>query len=377
MLTIVDYLRSRGWQPTLERDHFVKGYCPIHMEHTPSFTIYPAHRGAYQKEHFYCYGGGCRETGDVIKLIWLLECGRDTQRWREAFDRFKFLNGGIPFSPELKPGRLTSVYRLENPPATREQRTFMTMLMACWHAELQGNSLGAISARIYLATSGLPHDLPQLGYIPSREDSKYVRQFFSHLSSAWGKDKDWQEMGNSVGLLRSDHSLNLSHRIVYGCVHDGQIVGYQARVMPDSTEKIKFLNTPHMKKFFFTVPLEARYPGTVITESPKGPAILSQYGVRGVATLGEVRDFSQLIDFPQPFWLCQDNDEAHTREDGSIYYPGDEEANTIATHCCQEGWEYYRIRPPRQYKDLDTWVNRQGPEPLLREMKRCQLSCAA
>jgi len=41
------------------------GLCPLHDEKTPSFTIFKT------DDHFYCFG--CREYGDVIKFIKLVE----------------------------------------------------------------------------------------------------------------------------------------------------------------------------------------------------------------------------------------------------------------------------------------------------------------
>jgi DNA primase len=41
------------------------GLCPFHNDKTPSFTIFQT------DEHFYCFG--CREYGDVIKFIRLVE----------------------------------------------------------------------------------------------------------------------------------------------------------------------------------------------------------------------------------------------------------------------------------------------------------------
>jgi hypothetical protein len=253
----------------------------------------------------------------------------------------------------------------EHPLATREQQEFLSFLSVYWHKELWYYDLSV--ALPYVLKRGITRPIQPLGYIPSREDSKYVRTLFEDLHKAFGKS--WSDLGISTGLLRKDGSLRLSHRLVFSAYGpDGMVTSYQARVLPDSPiGEPKFLNQPHLRKNFYHVPIEEPIvPGTALSESPFGPSILSLHRIRGVATLGEGMHFADLGRFPRPFYLCQDNDEA-----------GEKQAQAVATYCDTQHWEHYRIRPERVLKGLDEWVNTRGPEPLLREMKRCQLSCAA
>lgn len=370
-MTPYDYLENTyHWHAVSSRGSNIYGPCPFHQGMTlkhgqkPDFVIYPS------DWHCTCYSLGCGITTDFAGLVWRLEFPtidrEDKKGWAtQIFPRVRELGGSVApprhFNPQL---------RSEKPPATQEQQDIMTAASQWWH-----DQMAAIHSEIawyWLEEHGIFSDpWPSvIGYAP-RMSTALFSLFDRHISESLGRD-DWYDLGVETGILREDGTVRLQERIVFSCLNERseKIAFYQGRTIHDENTKrrAKFLNPPHLRKEPFFVPIASPLiEGTVIVESPKGPAILAPYRVPCMATLGSgfVRHGKP------PYYIVTDNDKPQiNKRTGEVIYPGEKLAENIIRVCQQERIPCYRIVPPLEDKGLDEWVKRYGVEPLLGEIAR-------
>ncbi len=65
-ISMLDYLQRQGWRPASNRGREeVAGWCPLHRESHPSFSL------NRRKQLFYCHG--CGRGGDLVRLVQLIE----------------------------------------------------------------------------------------------------------------------------------------------------------------------------------------------------------------------------------------------------------------------------------------------------------------
>lgn len=109
--------------------------CPIHHESNPSFTL------SEDKGTFFCYG--CREHGDVFKLVMTLESCSFMDAVRMLAER-----AGIEM-PEFKPGVKTNEYK------EKQDRLYEIMIEAAKHYHENLYSEGGWAAKEYAIKRGL------------------------------------------------------------------------------------------------------------------------------------------------------------------------------------------------------------------------------
>lgn len=374
------YLQRYGWHETAQTSTRLRGYCPIHTEHTPSFDIW------LNDGHFYCQG--CHVGGDIVRLVKEVE----KLDWAEAYARVRELDEGW-----LPPKNAKHSFRQEevtHQPATEEQRETMTIAAQFWHEQLL--SPAGTLAYEYLLSRGVALSTIrtswQIGYAPDVSSSQYAVTFFKFLEKQLGKQR-WRERAISAGLLYENGSIRLRNRLVFSCCSPAnwqEVAFYQARILspprgvqsqpqpppdpdpdPSARPPAKFLNPPNVQKLVFSLPIDKpAIHATIVAESPFGPAVLHQYGIPGMGTLGGGTShltIPLLRLFARPFYLCHDNDVDHYRG-GKPYKPGDAQAKKFAELCATANYPTARITPERvsdERKGLDEWVCYRGPDPLL------------
>ncbi|MCE9586101.1 DNA primase [Candidatus Uhrbacteria bacterium] len=194
--------------------------CPFHSEKTPSFYV------SRPRQTWHCFG--CDQGGDSISFVMRME----GMEFREALEHLAQKTGVV--LPKFDGEKASQRKRLHE---------VNDIAMRFFRASLQ-NLPTADHARTYLAKRGvddLTADLFQIGYAPESWDaltmamlSKGVTESEMLLAGVVGK----REKGTGV----YDRFRN---RLMFpiGDVH-GNIVGFTGRILTDSKEEAKYVNTP-------------------------------------------------------------------------------------------------------------------------------------
>lgn len=194
--------------------------CPFHSEKTPSFYV------SRPRQTWHCFG--CDQGGDSISFVMRME----GMEFREALEHLAQKTGVV--LPKFDGEKASQRKRLHE---------VNDIAMRFFRASLQ-NLPTADHARTYLAKRGvddLTADLFQIGYAPESWDaltmamlSKGVTEAEMLLAGVVGK----REKGTGV----YDRFRN---RLMFPIwdVH-GNIVGFTGRILTDSKEEAKYVNTP-------------------------------------------------------------------------------------------------------------------------------------
>lgn len=197
-----------------------KANCPFHNEKSPSFYV------SRPRQSWHCFG--CDQGGDLISFVMRME----GMEFREALEHLAQKTGVI--LPKFDGEKASQRKRLHE---------VNDVAMRFFRASLQ-NLPTAEHARAYLAKRGvddLTADLFQIGYAPESWDaltialqSKGVTESELLLAGLVGK----REKGTGV----YDRFRN---RLMFPIadVH-GNIVGFTGRILTDSKEEAKYVNTP-------------------------------------------------------------------------------------------------------------------------------------
>ncbi len=197
-----------------------KANCPFHNERTPSFYV------SRPRQSWHCFG--CDQGGDSISFVMRME----GMEFREALEFLAQKTGVV--LPKFDGEKASQRKRLQD---------VNDLTMRFFRASLQ-NSPQAEHARTYLAKRGvddLTADLFQIGYAPDSWDAlsialaaKEVSEEEMILAGVVGK----REKGTGV----YDRFRN---RLMFPIadVH-GNIVGFTGRILVDSKEEAKYVNTP-------------------------------------------------------------------------------------------------------------------------------------
>jgi DNA primase len=197
-----------------------KANCPFHNEKSPSFYV------SRPRQSWHCFG--CDQGGDSISFVMRME----GMEFREALEHLA-----------QKTGVVLPKYDGEKASQRKRLHEVNDIAMRFFRASLQ-NLPTAEHARAYLAKRGvddLTADLFQIGYAPESWDaltaalaSKEVTEAEMLLAGLVGK----REKGTGV----YDRFRN---RLMFpiGDVH-GNIVGFTGRILTDSKEEAKYVNTP-------------------------------------------------------------------------------------------------------------------------------------
>lgn len=197
-----------------------KANCPFHNEKTPSFYV------SRPRQSWHCFG--CDQGGDAISFVMRME----GMEFREAIELLAQKTGVI--LPKFDGEKASHRKRLHE---------VNDLAMRFFRSSLQNLPI-ADHARVYLAKRGvddLTADLFQIGYAPDSWDSltnalkaKEVTEAELIESGLVGK----REKGTGV----YDRFRN---RLMFPIadVH-GNIVGFTGRILTDSKEEAKYVNTP-------------------------------------------------------------------------------------------------------------------------------------
>lgn len=197
-----------------------KALCPFHHEKTPSFNV------SREKQLWYCFG--CAKGGDAFKFVMEIE--------------------GVEFQEalaELAEKTGVEITRFTSENINQRARLLALLDLAARFYQvvlLEGD--GAAPAREYLVGRGLTDELMrkfQLGYAPDRWDSLVTFQ----------KKKGYREaelIQAGLAIQRQDGSGiydRFRGRITFP-IHDvrGKVVGFSGRLLDESREEGKYINTP-------------------------------------------------------------------------------------------------------------------------------------
>jgi len=344
---ILDYLAEKLWYPTSKTDDTATGCCMFHNDHNPSLMIgINRTRG----EYFRCQASQCAATGTLERLVLFYEFRDNPRCWPEVFEWTKAWRGNsaIPSSSSSSPSLLLPRQTMY---ASWQQRMLLTTFMKWAHVYLHSPTGDA--ARAYLCERGLGlvslHHLGT-GYVPTSGSS------FQYLVARMREvDPDWRKLACSLGILTKAGGLRLAGRVIF-FVQDAfeQAIYYQARVIGETKSKArKWLNPPVIARVPFQMPVpRTGYPhiaGTLVVENALVAALLAETFHASVISTGGSGCHIDLSQYEEPFWLCQDQDEA-----------GEKQAYELAVTCDKGGYTWHRIHWDRRFKSPDDLILRLG-----------------
>lgn len=388
VFSTVDYLASRGIHPDGRRMKEGRDWyytCLFHApDHDPSLRVNSV-TGLWMCP--VCNRKGNLETM-ILALAYKDQYTPMTWRLIQDYIRHQHRGSETPRPIIVSPGergRSMAQY------ADERQQDMLKYMMQWWHSCLHRANEEARDARTYLTKEvGAPLaslDLVQVGYAPMDRDNLLLVAIEGQLRKRYGST--WQETATALGLvsvIKGRLRFRNRFRITFSCVHPQTraVLYYQARWASSDRSLLtwangkprvlKYLNPPGtIASFPFSLPIEEaqrRITGTIGVESPKGPLVLSGYGIPAVATLGSGMNWNLLHLWNEPFFWMQDNDAPHDRfvnGEKEVYYPGEYQAQVALEACQERGLTAFRARPPASTKDVDTWMREtQSIYPLLR-----------
>ncbi len=204
-----------------------KGLCPFHNEDTPSFSIDP------DQNLYYCFG--CGNGGDVFKFIQEIEGVGFLESVRILGERY-----GIPLPEEEG-----------DPEAANERESILHALRFAarfFYRQLTQTDRGR-PALDYLRERGFkPKTIKRfgLGYAPDEWDA---------LRTAAESEQLDPEILEKAGLLvaRNDGSGYYDRyrgRVIFPIFsHIGKVLGFAGRILDESKEQPKYINSPETKVY--------------------------------------------------------------------------------------------------------------------------------
>lgn len=199
--------------------------CPLHDETHPSFTLFP------DAGRFYCFG--CRQGGDVIDLVRLL----DGVSFREALDR---LQGGRPLSPRQRTEARLRDAALADRPArclqarqSPEGQAALQVATSFYQQVLEETA----EAQRYLTRRGVGPDLARpcrLGYCAGRGLVGALRGAGVPLRAAW-------DVGLLVGRAGRER---FSGRVTIPELRRGQTIWLIGRLFDETADAPRYMGLP-------------------------------------------------------------------------------------------------------------------------------------
>jgi DNA primase len=204
------------------------GLCPFHSEKTASFTV------VEDKQMYYCFG--CGKGGNVFKFFQDLE---DID-FLEAVKKVAEIEQ-IPFTYELK-----------NSKKQQDPESFSLLKMhekaAKLYHHLLLNTEAGTKALAYLKSRGITEELIEIFQIGFAPDARIL------LVEAFEKDGFSEDDYLNSGLftIREDGSKldRFYKRIMFPiCDDSGKVIAFSGRVLEDTENDAKYLNSPETKLF--------------------------------------------------------------------------------------------------------------------------------
>jgi DNA primase catalytic core len=204
------------------------GLCPFHSEKSPSFNVDPS------KRFFYCFG--CKASGNAIDFV----MKRDRLEFMEAMRLL---------------GDAAGIERPNVSPQARQQAGQRQQLLdACSTAAglfqklLAHPSAGAVG-RAYLAERGFNDEIVQRFQIGLAADG------WDRLLRAEPMRKFGPAVMAAAGLVKSREGGNgfydtFRNRLMFPIRDEaGRVIAFGGRILPGSTDKAKYLNSPETPLF--------------------------------------------------------------------------------------------------------------------------------
>jgi DNA primase len=201
------------------------GLCPLHNETRPSFTLFP------DAGRFYCFG--CRQGGDVIDLVRLL----DGVSFRQALDR-------LQDGRSLSPGQLTAARLRDAALADRPARCLQARQAPEGQAALEVATTfyqqaleETAEAQRYLTRRGIGPDLARacrVGYCPGWGLVEALRRAGMSLVAAW-------EVGLLVGRAGRER---FAGRVTIPELRRGRPTWLIGRLLDETTDAPRYMGLP-------------------------------------------------------------------------------------------------------------------------------------
>ena len=218
--------------PLKRRGRNYLGLCPFHSEKSPSFNVDPS------KQFFHCFG--CKASGNAIDFV----MKRDRLEFLEAMRQL---------------GDAAGIERPNTSPQARQQAGQRQQLLdACSTAaglfQKYLNAPAGAAGRAYLAERGFNDEIAQRFQIGMAADAwdallraDAMRPFPPPVLAAAGLVKSREAAGGGGGNGYYDTFRN---RLMFPIRDEaGRIIAFGGRVMPGSTDKAKYLNSPETPLF--------------------------------------------------------------------------------------------------------------------------------
>lgn len=206
------------------------GLCPFHGENTPSFSV------AEDKQLFHCFG--CGASGNAITFVMDIENSPFTEAVSKLAERV-----GIELEVSVNE-------RTRNTRTTDFQHMIDAHALAAnFYSHLLLNTVEGEKALYYLEQRGFSRDLiEKYGIGWSLDDREVLTQLLQR------KKFEMKEMERAgLCVMKSDGTGYFDRfrgRIMFP-LHDdnGNVVGFSGRVLTDSKEEAKYLNSPETPIF--------------------------------------------------------------------------------------------------------------------------------
>ena len=220
----VDILSVAQQYTTLKKTGlYWKGACPFHQEKTGSFTVSP-HKGI-----FYCFG--CSIGGDVIRFIEQAENCNSVDAVKMLADRYNLTLPEMAFDKEKKSSVVTK--------SAKEQYLAVCALFSEWSSkEFADNQ----SIQQYVISRNISSEFAarfNLGYFPSSGLKKFV-------SYALKKNLFVKDLIDAHIIGKNAHGIysSFENRLLFPIKDSmGRVCGFGGRVILDSDERVKYVNS--------------------------------------------------------------------------------------------------------------------------------------
>jgi len=320
--------------------------CPFHNEKTPSFSVNP------DKNFYHCFGCGAHGTA----IGFLMDYAH-----LEFVEAVHELASRAGISVEYEEGNAPSAFHKQ------DNDLYDIMAKAARYYQQQLRQPHAKIAVDYLKNRGLTGEIARdfgLGYAP---------QSWDNMLKTLGIDDNSRTLLLESGLIKKGDSGHLydrfRHRIMFPILdYRGRVIAFGGRLLNDSREEAKYLNSPETPLFQKNNNLYAWYNArktyalqeVIIVEGYMDVLALAQYGIRNaVATLGTTVSDSHLTTLfrsVSKIIFCFDGDEAGrkaawraletvlpllqgTREVNFMFLPQEDDPDTLVRREGKIGFE--------------------------------------
>jgi DNA primase len=209
------------------------GSCPFHQENTPSFTV------SSDTQFFHCFG--CNASGNVITFVMRIEHMDFVDAIKLLADRVHII---LPQPGESQNEQKKHIERTQTAEYNKIAARF-------FYEQLQASNDFAVQAREYLKTRGVNNKLQTLfglGLSPPGWDTLML--YFTESNKANPSDL------HTAGLLAQNYKDTNRYydrfrgRLMFPIIDPSKrVVGFGGRILHESKDEAKYLNSPETSLF--------------------------------------------------------------------------------------------------------------------------------